>query len=91
MTGHADVRTGVRRFILDNFLIGEPSDALQDSTLLLTTGIISSLAMLELVAFLETEYEVALRPRDLTPDRLDSVTSILALIDELRQTAQPNT
>ena len=90
MTGHPDVRTGVRRFILDNFLIGEPSEALQDSTLLLTTGIISSLAMLELVAFLETEFAVALRPRDLTPDRLDSVTSIVALVDELRQAAQPN-
>lgn len=84
MSQSRSVRDGIRRFILETFLVGEPPEALQDSTLLLTTGIVSSLAMLELVAFLETEYDVTLRPDDLTPERLDSVTSLVALVDELR-------
>jgi acyl carrier protein len=80
-----DVRSGVRRFILENFLIGEPPESLQDSTLLLTTGIISSLAMLELVAFLENEYSVTFHQDDLSPDRLDSVDRIVGLVQERRE------
>lgn len=84
MVERAEIRSGVRRFILENFLIGEPAASLQDSTLLLTTGIISSLTMLELVAFLEDEYSVRLRERDLTPDRLDSIDRIVELVQELQ-------
>jgi acyl carrier protein len=84
MTEPDHIRPGIRRFILDNFLIGEPPESLQDSTSLLTTGIVSSLATLELVAFLENEYSVVLRPEDLSVDRLDSVDCIVKLVDELR-------
>jgi acyl carrier protein len=78
-----DVRAGVRSFILANYLIGEPHESLKDSTLLMTTGIVSSLAMLELVAFLEQTYSVTLRQEDLTPERLDSVDLIVSLVEEL--------
>jgi acyl carrier protein len=84
MIERGEIRSGVRRFILETFLVGEPAETLQDSTLLLTTGIISSLTMLELVAFLENEYSVTLRERDLIPDRLDSVDRIVALVRELQ-------
>ena len=80
-----DVRSGVRRFILEHFLVGEPPASLQDSTSILTTGIVSSLATLELVAFLEDEYGVTLRQDDLSPDRLDSIDRIVSLVQELRE------
>jgi acyl carrier protein len=84
MAERDDIRSGVRRFILESFLVGEPPESLLDSTSLLTTGIVSSLAMLELVAFLEGEYAVTLHQDDLTPDRLDSVDRIVALVEERR-------
>ena len=82
-----DIRAGVRRFVLDNFLVGEPPESLQDSTLLMTTGIVSSLAALEMVAFLENEYALTLREDDLTLDRLDSVDRIVKLVEERREHA----
>jgi acyl carrier protein len=82
-----DIRTGVRRFILNNFLVGEPPESLRDSTLLMTTGVVSSLAALEMVAFLENEYSVTLREDDLTLDRLDSVDRIVKLVEERQQSA----
>ncbi len=84
MTSSDDVRQTVRRFILETFLVGEPPESLKDSTSLLTTGIVSSLATLEIAAFLETEYSVALRPDDLSVDRLDTVDRIVKLVEELR-------
>jgi acyl carrier protein len=83
MSSSDQVRAGVRRFILENFLVGEPPESLKDSTLLMTSGIVSSLAMLEIVAFLEEEYAVTLRQDDLTADRLDSVDLIVKLVEEL--------
>lgn len=74
------IREGVRRYILDTFLIGEPPESLKDSTSLLLTGIVSSLAMLELVAFLEHEFGVTFRPDDLAPEQLDSVDRIVSLV-----------
>ena len=76
------VRDRVRRYILDTFLLGEPPDSLKDSTSLLLTGIVSSLAMLELVAFLEHEFAVTMRPDDLAPEKLDSVDRIVSLVVE---------
>ena len=78
------IRSDVRRFILDNFLVGEPPESLLDSTSLLTTGIVSSLATLELVAFLENQYGVTLKSTDLVPERLDSVDRIVALVERLQ-------
>jgi acyl carrier protein len=86
-----EIRSGVRDFILQNILIDEPSDTLDDSTLLISTGIISSLAMLETVAFLEDTYSIALREHDLTPDRLDSVNLIVDLVEELRSAHRDET
>ena len=85
MVQRDEVRSGVRAFVLEHFLVGEPPDSLSDSTLLLTTGIVSSLAMLELVAFLEETYSIALRQDDLTHERLDSIDLIVALVEELSE------
>jgi acyl carrier protein len=85
-----DVRTGVRSFILQNFLMGERPESLQDSTPLITTGIVSSVAMLELVAFLEDTYSIVLRQDDLTSDRLDSVDLIVGLVEELQSPKEVN-
>lgn len=84
MTETDALRQGVRRFILQTFLIGEPPESLLDSTSLLTTGVVSSLATLELAAFLESEFAVVLHPEDLSVDRLDSVDAIVALVNERR-------
>ena len=79
------VRMEVRSFVLKNFLVGESADSLLDSSALVSTGVISSLATLELVAFLEERFGVTLRHHDLTSDRLDSVERVVALVEELRQ------
>jgi acyl carrier protein len=82
MTTDDEIRQGVREFVLTTYLIGEPAESLQDSTPLLTTGIMSSLATLELVAYVENAFAVVLQPEDLGVDRLDTVDAIVALVRE---------
>ena len=85
MAQDRNIRAEVRSFILTHFLVGEREDSLTDSTELLTTGIVSSIAMLELVAFLEEEYAILLGQDDLTPERLDNVERIVDLVEKLSQ------
>jgi acyl carrier protein len=76
----ADVRRAIRSFILDNFLPGEAPETLADSTLLITSGIITSLSLLEIVAFIEERFPVTLLPDDIGVDRMDSVDLLVELV-----------
>lgn len=77
-----DVRGSLRSFILDHFLVGEPADSIKDTTALISSGIIPSVAMLELVTYIETRFPVRFQQDDLTPDRLDTIDMIVELMRE---------
>jgi len=78
-----DVREVLRSFILSTFLPGEAPESLKDSTLLITSGVIASMSLLELVSFIEHAFSVTLQPDDM--DRLDSVDLMADLIQQRRQ------
>ena len=77
-----DVREVLRSFILSTFLPGEAPESLKDSTLLITSGVIASMSLLELVSFIEHAFSVTLQPDDM--DRLDSVDLMADLIQQRR-------
>jgi acyl carrier protein len=73
----ADVRDRVRRFIQDSFLVDDFSDA--DS--FLTTGIIDSLGVMQLVTFVEAEFGIRVADQDLVPENFDSVERVSAFVE----------
>jgi acyl carrier protein len=75
-------RNILREFILTSFLPGEDPKTLSDSTLLVTSGIVTSLALLELATFIEDRFSLTLGDEDVTADRMDSIDLLLELIDE---------
>ena len=83
------VREKLRSFILSNFLPGEDPETLDDSTLLVSSGVITSLSLLELVTFIEDRFSVTLEGDDLGIARMDSIDSMVELIAE-RAGAQPS-
>jgi acyl carrier protein len=78
----SDVRKQLRSFILASFLPGEEPETLDDSTLLVSSGVITSLSLLELVTFIEDRFSVALEGDDLGIARMDSIDSMVDLIQE---------
>lgn len=70
----------VHDFILSEFLPGEDPSTLGFDTELITSGILDSLATLKLVAFLEERFGVAIAPHELTPENLDSITTMVAFL-----------
>jgi acyl carrier protein len=76
-----EVETKVRSFIEENFLFREDRSALSDSESLLDAGLIDSTGILELVAFLETEFRIRMADAEIVPANLDSIKAIVAYVE----------
>lgn len=71
-----DRRAKIRAFIEENFLFREDTNAIADGESLLEAGLIDSTGILELVAFLESEFAISIADEDIVPDNLDSIAAI---------------
>jgi acyl carrier protein len=69
----ADVEAAVRRFIADNYLFGAGPESIKDTDSFLAQGIINSMGVLELIAFLESTYGIKVGDDEVVPENLDSV------------------
>ena len=74
------VQQRVKEFILEQFLEGEDSDALTESTPLMTAGILDSMATLKLVSFLENEFDVQILAHEADADHMDTLAAIADLV-----------
>jgi acyl carrier protein len=72
MNNHKEM---VRDFIVDNFLFGE-GNKLTFDTPLLDKGIIDSTGVLELVAFIEENYNVTVTDEELVQENFSSLNAI---------------
>jgi len=75
-----NISQDIRDFIVSNFLFGQASGLGSDDQSFLENGIIDSTGVLELVAFLEQHFEIAVADRELLPENLDSVTNASAFV-----------
>jgi acyl carrier protein len=83
----AQVSTKVREFIKDNFMFRDDRADLADAESLLDAGLIDSTGILELVAFIETEFSIQMADTDIVPENLDSVETIVRYVDGKLATA----
>jgi acyl carrier protein len=86
----SDTTGALRAFILARFLPGELPANLRDTTPLQTSGILDSLALLELVSFIKDEFGVELDVYDMSAERFDSLADMDAAVRRRRAPqAQP--
>ena len=70
----------VRRFILEEFLEGEAPDDLTETTPLLSSGILDSVATLKLITFIEEKFGIAIAPAEADEDNLNTIAAIARLV-----------
>ncbi len=75
------VLSRVRAFIEENFLFREDVSGLADTDSLLENGIMDSTGILELVAFLESEFDIQMSDAEIVPENLDSIAAIAAYLE----------
>ena len=75
-----EIKTAVRQFIAENVLLGVHQTKIEDRTPLVTGGLIDSIGMIGLVAFLEARFKVEFVPREIDVHSLDTLEQIDELI-----------
>jgi acyl carrier protein len=80
-----EVKNTVRGYIREEFLPDEDPSALADSTPLISSGILDSIATARLVSFLENRFEVRFKASEIGVDRMDTIDLIAATIEAKRE------
>jgi acyl carrier protein len=76
-----NVLARVRAFIEENFLFRSDVSELSDSDSLLENGVMDSTGILELVAFLESDFSIQMTDAEIVPDNLDSIAAISTYLE----------
>lgn len=79
-TQQEDMKAIIKDYILREFLPGESPDSLDDTTPLITGGVLDSIATVKLITFLEQRYGIRIEPHEMNADYLDFIPDIVALV-----------
>ena len=75
-----DVREEIRSYIIENFLFGDTEPLTGDGISLLDNGIIDSVGVMEMVAFLEGDLGLSIDDSELVPENLDSIDNLVRFV-----------
>jgi len=78
----SEVKEKLKKFIINNFLLGDYSKTFNDDDSFLEKGIIDSTGVLELVNFIEETYNIRVEDEELIPDNLDSLNKIVSYVEK---------
>jgi acyl carrier protein len=70
------VENTIRKYILENYLFTGDQSALSSNDSFLEKGILDSTGILEVIYFLESEFNIKIDDDEMLPENLDSVTRI---------------
>jgi acyl carrier protein len=73
-----------RQYIAENFLYMRRDLTLDDGDMLLERGIIDSMGVMELVSFIEQEFDVVVSDEDVTENNLGSLRAIATFVSSRR-------
>ena len=71
-----DTKETIKKFIVNHFLKGDKSRSLSDDDSFIEQGIIDSIGVLELVAFLEEKFGFRVGDEEIVPENFDSVNKL---------------
>jgi acyl carrier protein len=82
------IQERVGQFVAENFYLSDPAE-LTDDTLLVTSGIVDSTGMLEIIAFLEDEFGIRIGDEETVPENMESISRIATFVDRKLRAREP--
>lgn len=79
----------IKQFIVDELVPDSHSDDIPNDLDLLQSGVLDSLAVLRMVAFIEDEFDITLQPDEIDPLNFKSINAIAELVDSKSKSATP--
>lgn len=80
VANQAQVKNRLKDFITETFLVGSEIGSVADNDSFMEKEIIDSTGVLELTAFVETEFGITIEDNEMTPDNLDSIEKLVKFI-----------
>lgn len=74
------IRQTVKYYILENVLYGAGENELNYDESFLEKGIIDSTGIMEIVSFIEDEYNISVYDEELIPENLDTINNLARYI-----------
>lgn len=84
-----DVVTKIRQYISQNLLFCEDGFHYSDDDSFLGEGIIDSLGVMEMVVFVEQEFNIAVLDLEIIPENFDSVNKLAKYINDKIHNVSP--
>jgi acyl carrier protein len=77
-----NIKDQVRQYILTEFLPGESASNLKDDTPLHTSGVLDSMATLQLVTFVEETFGIEVEAHEAGVENFESLNDIAAFVQQ---------
>jgi acyl carrier protein len=77
-----DIERNIERFIVDEIMLGDKNTKLDPDQSLITSGIVDSLALLRLIAFIEEQFSVKVEDEEVIPDNFDTITIMKNFVEQ---------
>jgi acyl carrier protein len=75
------VEQKIRDYILENYLFTDDQSALSNNDSFLDKGILDSTGILEVIYFIEEDFDIKVEDEEMIPENLDSVNKIIAFVE----------
>jgi D-alanine--poly(phosphoribitol) ligase subunit 2 len=82
-----ETTTKIKEFIVEEFMPDVPAEELDGDFDLLTGGVVDSLGLLKVVAWLEDEFDITVDESELGPESFRTVNAIKEYVDQARATS----
>jgi acyl carrier protein len=84
-----NIRRELRQFVIESFLPQSGLRAFKDSDSFLEKGIIDSTGILELLEFVEAQFNIKVDDDEVIPDNLDSLSQLSGFVRRKMMYARP--
>jgi acyl carrier protein len=80
-----DVETAIERFVVDELMLGDSNTKIDPNESLISSGVLDSLALLRLIAFLEEQMGVTVDDSEVIPENFETINEIKSFIEKKKQ------
>ena len=70
----------IRDYIVENFLFGDTDTKFSDDDSFMENGFIDSTGILEVITYIEENFNFKIKDNELIPDNLDSINNLVRFI-----------
>jgi len=73
---NTDIKNELRKFIIDRYMSRFDKNKLSDGDSFLDKGIIDSIGVIELAAFIQKRYGIKIKPPEIVPENFDTLDNL---------------